>query len=63
MEKWMEDVILKMRIHRIRQTTLSKEIGCSKTWLSYIFNGNRKCSENMKERIESAVEKIINDKR
>lgn len=60
MEKWMEDVILKMRIHKIRQITLSKEVGCSNTWLSYIFNGKRKCSDDMKKRIEVAVDKIIN---
>lgn len=58
MEKWIANVVGKMHLHKITQTTLAKELGIRREYLNKILNGAEKPA-NAKERITAALDKLI----
>lgn len=58
MTRELANVFTKMKMNNIKQKDLANHIGCSKVWLSYIFNGKRECSEELKSKIKMAVDEL-----
>ena len=48
---------------RLKQSQLAKDLGISKSYLSMIFSGQRKCPPELVENLQSipGVHKIVND--
>lgn len=55
---WTGDVVGKMHISEITNDDLSKEMGCTKAYVSMILNGLRN-PPNAQERVEKALERCI----
>ena len=58
MEQWIGDVVGKMHIHKISQTTVAEKVGIRRDYLNKILNGKEQ-PKGIKERIEEAVNNII----
>ncbi len=58
MDKWKAELLVKMRMNKITQRTLAKEMGITEEYVSMVFNGikNPKCAE---EKFTNAVESIL----
>lgn len=60
-EKWTGDLLGRMHNARVNAADLAKELGCTKAYVSMVFNGAR-CPANAQERFESAFKAVL-DKR
>lgn len=60
-EKWTGRLIGKMHNNRITFDDLGKELGITKSYISAILNGRRN-PDGIRERMESAVERLIEQK-
>lgn len=57
-EKWTGDLIGKMHNERVTAADLAAELGCTKAYVSMIFNGAR-APEGAQERFEAAFAAIL----
>ena len=57
-EKWTGRIVGRMHTESISTDDLSKEMGISKAYISMILHGTRK-PEGIRQRMEAALEKII----
>lgn len=57
-EKWTGDLIGKMHNERVTAAEMADEIGCTKAYVSMIFNGAR-APEGAQERFEAAFAAIL----
>ena len=57
-EKWTGDLIGKMHNERVTAADIAAELGCTKAYVSMIFNGAR-APEGAQERFEAAFAAIL----
>ena len=60
-EKWTGRLIGRMHNERVTYDDLSKELGCTKSYISMILNGRKK-PKKARERLEAAFESILKKK-
>lgn len=60
MDKWIEGIVGKMHVHKIKQSDVAKKLGCTTTYINLILNGNRK-AKNMKDKVINAVDELISE--
>ncbi len=57
-EKWTGELLGRMHNERVNAADLAEELGCTKAYVSMVFNGARSPA-NAKERFEDAFEAIL----
>ena len=62
LEKWIGDVVGKMRVYGITRQDLAEAAGVSETWVSKVLNGKR-TSQRAKKQFTDAVEAVIQAKK
>lgn len=60
-EAWTGELLMKMHNNGIKRVQLAEELGITKAYISMILNGDRS-TPKMRERMESAVERLIERK-
>lgn len=60
MDKWIEGIVGKMHVHKIKQSDVAEKLGCTTTYVNLILNGNRK-AKNMKDKVINAVDELISE--
>lgn len=58
MDKWKAKLLVDMRINKITQRALAKELGYTEEYVSMVFNGSKN-PKNAKEKFISAFNSII----
>lgn len=58
MEQWIAEAVGKMHINKITQTQLAEEMGVTNDYVWMILNG-KKAPKGIRERVESAIDKVI----
>ncbi|MBP3936436.1 MAG: hypothetical protein IK954_02490 [Clostridia bacterium] len=62
MEKWIENVFVLMRRHKIRQSEIAEKYGCAREHINRILNGTVKVPDGAEARIKKAIQEIIEEK-
>ena len=57
-EKWTGELLGRMHNARVNAADLAAELGCTKAYVSMVFNGAR-CPANAQERFESAFQAVL----
>lgn len=58
MDKELAELLVKMRLHKIKQKDIAEHLGITDVYLSMIFNG-KKSPKNFKARLSNAIDEII----
>ena len=62
MQNWIGNAYAKMRVNHITQKQLAEKVGVTKDWISLIFLGKASASEQMKNRIITAIEELVTER-
>ena len=57
-ENWTGEIVASLHIHKIKQSELAQEMGMTIQYVSMVLNGSRD-PKGMKERMESAINAIV----
>ena len=57
-EKWTGDLLGRMHHERVNAADLAAELGCTKAYVSMVFNGAR-TPANAQERFEEAFQSVL----
>ena len=59
MEHWMAEIMVEMRLHRITQVKLAKQMGVTNEYVCSILNGRlEKVPTGMEQRMRAAIAEI-----
>lgn len=58
MDKELVELLVKMRLYKIKQKDIAEHLGITDVYLSMILNG-KKNPKNFKERLSNAIDEII----